>query len=95
MTNEELRLLFIFLFGIIGYYATKSAIPVVSDLFISKGLVGKDLLKAQKPLIAESMGTIVGSIYFGLMFIFIPIGFLDFQHSKEFIFEHEKVSIVN
>jgi UDP-N-acetylglucosamine--dolichyl-phosphate N-acetylglucosaminephosphotransferase len=64
------------LFGFLSFFATFLTIPLVTELFIRKGVLGKDLLKASAPVRAESMGVIVGVVYFVMMFMFIPIPFL-------------------
>ncbi|KAI8930072.1 glycosyl transferase family 4-domain-containing protein [Entophlyctis helioformis] len=61
--------------GTLAGIFTSRAIPACSDLFIRSGRFGKDLLKANKPVIAESMGAIVGVVYFIAMFVFIPVAF--------------------
>ena len=38
-------------FSLVGLIATYSIIPLVSDLFIKKGVSGKDLLKVKAPIV--------------------------------------------
>jgi UDP-N-acetylglucosamine--dolichyl-phosphate N-acetylglucosaminephosphotransferase len=80
------------LLSYLGYLATGSAITATSELFINKGLFGKDLLKKDKPLRyllltrPEAMGVIIGTVYFICLFLFLPFPFLDwvyFRHSAE------------
>jgi hypothetical protein len=43
-------------FSVFAFFVTGYAIDTLSPHFISKGLLGKDLLKASQPQVAESMG---------------------------------------
>ncbi|ORY42271.1 hypothetical protein BCR33DRAFT_718450 [Rhizoclosmatium globosum] len=64
--------------AVLAYYATYSFIPLVSDVFIKHGRFGKDRLKKDFPVVAESMGLIAGCVYLGVMFLFIPVPFVPF-----------------
>ncbi|KAJ3044133.1 hypothetical protein HDV00_003237 [Rhizophlyctis rosea] len=60
--------------------ATYTAIPWVADVFIKHGRSGKDLLKDDRPILPESMGVVVGVVYFIGMFLFIPVPFISWFH---------------
>ncbi|KAJ3407653.1 phospho-N-acetylmuramoyl-pentapeptide-transferase [Chytriomyces confervae] len=64
--------------SIVAYYATYRFIPLVSKVFIKHGRCGKDRLKKDGPVIAESMGLIAGVVYLASMCMFIPVPFLPF-----------------
>jgi UDP-N-acetylglucosamine--dolichyl-phosphate N-acetylglucosaminephosphotransferase len=69
---------------------------MTTPLFIKKGLSGIDLLKKSRPVIPESMGTIVGCVYFVFMFLFIPVPFLEWSLMDQYYrnstpFPHERV----
>ncbi|KAJ3056219.1 hypothetical protein HK097_007702 [Rhizophlyctis rosea] len=79
--------------SVLASICTYNAIPLVSEVFIKHGRFGKDLLKEDRPIIPESMGVVVGVVYFISMFLFIPVPFiswfngvreegLDFPHHK-------------
>ncbi|KAI8805043.1 glycosyl transferase family 4-domain-containing protein [Cladochytrium replicatum] len=65
---------------------TRWTILMVKDGFIRKGLHGKDLLKADLPVVAESQGVLVGVVYFITMFLFIPAPF------HEWIMSHNSMN---
>lgn len=81
----------------VAYFATLKSIPYCTPLFIQSGLHGKDLLKPKAPLVVESMGVIVGVVYFVAMFLFIPFPFLDWfgRHEASHPFPHDKVIYQN
>jgi UDP-N-acetylglucosamine--dolichyl-phosphate N-acetylglucosaminephosphotransferase len=104
-------------FSVIGFVTTYYTIPLVSELFIKRGLSGKDLLKPKAPIMyriifsflqfifcrPESMGVIVGVVYFVLMFLYIPIPLMNFtwkwnlsEVSVNFIhpFPHDQVDLI-
>ena len=53
-------------------------IPLAAPKFIKNGLVGKDLHKKEKPLLAESMGTVVLLVYLIILILMLP-----FELNKE------------
>ncbi|KAH6569919.1 hypothetical protein BASA62_004584 [Batrachochytrium salamandrivorans] len=63
--------------GILAGVFTDRTIPLATAIFIKSGRHGKDLLKKDQPIIAESIGAVVGVAYFVAMFLFIPVPFLD------------------
>ncbi|KAI8900773.1 glycosyl transferase family 4-domain-containing protein [Globomyces pollinis-pini] len=86
------------IFSIMAFIFTSISIPLAIPVFIKQSLCGKDLLKKDKPIIAESMGAIVGCIYFVFMFLFIPVPFLEWVRYGKYIhgehpeFPHDKFS---
>ncbi|KAI8803854.1 glycosyl transferase family 4-domain-containing protein [Cladochytrium replicatum] len=75
---------------------TRWTILAVKDGFIRKGLHGKDLLKADLPVIAESQGVLVGVVYFITMFLFIPAPFHEWiltHNAMNDTFPYAKVSL--
>ncbi|KAJ3305752.1 tunicamycin resistance protein [Kappamyces sp. JEL0829] len=70
-------LLVSFLLSLVAFCLVYFLIPLAIPLFIKQGLKGKDVLKPKAPVIAESMGVIVGVVYFCLLFLFIPLPFWD------------------
>ncbi|KAJ3140907.1 tunicamycin resistance protein [Physocladia obscura] len=64
--------------AVVAYYATYRFIPLVGEVFIKHGRFGKDQLKHNTPIIAESMGLIAGCVYLAAMFLFIPVPFVPF-----------------
>jgi UDP-N-acetylglucosamine--dolichyl-phosphate N-acetylglucosaminephosphotransferase len=90
-TKHLFPLLISALFSIFAYFITRKSILLATPLFIRKGLTGKDMLKKSKPVIAESMGTIVGCVYFVFMFLFIPVPFVEWSlMEKDTLFPHER-----
>ena len=93
--RKQLGMILPILFGIsiIAYWVTRLAIPAASALMISKGLYGHDILKRHNPRLAESAGTIVGTVYFVSMFLFVPVPFIDWQQHPNYnsdMFPHDK-----
>ncbi|KAJ3135567.1 tunicamycin resistance protein [Irineochytrium annulatum] len=70
---------------------THAAIPLVSAAFVRHGRCGKDLLKPEKPVIAESMGVIAGIVYLGAMFVFIPVPFMSWFRDSSFVGENNAI----
>ncbi|KAI9202355.1 UDP-N-acetylglucosamine--dolichyl-phosphate N-acetylglucosaminephosphotransferase [Polychytrium aggregatum] len=64
------------LVGLIASMLTYHAINWVREVFIKHGRFGKDLLKPNTPVIPESMGVVVGAVYFISMFLTLPIPFM-------------------
>ncbi|KAI8618423.1 hypothetical protein BC830DRAFT_1061412 [Chytriomyces sp. MP71] len=69
--------------SIVAYYATYSFIPLVTNVFVKHGRFGNDRLKGDKPVVVESMGLIVGIVYLGAMFLFIPVPFVPFFRAQK------------
>ncbi|KAL2913547.1 tunicamycin resistance protein [Polyrhizophydium stewartii] len=65
------------LLGALAGVFTDRCIPLVAPVFVRAGRFGKDLLKKDRPVIAESLGVVVGVVYFISMFLFIPIPFVE------------------
>ncbi|KAJ3414471.1 tunicamycin resistance protein [Chytridiales sp. JEL 0842] len=65
-------------FSVLAGYLTWWFIPLVKDVFVRHGRSGKDLLKKDMPIIPESTGVIAGAIYIGIIFLFIPVPFVNF-----------------
>ncbi|KAI9262710.1 UDP-N-acetylglucosamine--dolichyl-phosphate N-acetylglucosaminephosphotransferase [Sporodiniella umbellata] len=62
---------------------TFSTIPNLKETFIKAHLSGKDILKAVKPIIPETMGLPTAIIYLITLFLFMPFPFIDwFQDSS-------------
>jgi hypothetical protein len=38
-------------FGVLGYFTTAALIPRLSPVFVQRGRFGKDLLKANRPIV--------------------------------------------
>ncbi|KAJ3099247.1 UDP-N-acetylglucosamine--dolichyl-phosphate N-acetylglucosaminephosphotransferase [Phlyctochytrium planicorne] len=66
-------------------------IPFASGAFIKHGRSGRDLLKPDKPVIAESMGLIAGIIYLAVMFAFIPVPFVNWFRGSSFFGENNSI----
>jgi UDP-N-acetylglucosamine--dolichyl-phosphate N-acetylglucosaminephosphotransferase len=95
MEGEQLPLAVSIALGTVAYACTSAAIPLVSNLFIHKGLAGKDVLKKDQKIIPESMGVIVGSVYFVCMFLFIPVPFMEWHYQNKYValqFPHERLT---
>ncbi|KAJ3128481.1 tunicamycin resistance protein [Nowakowskiella sp. JEL0407] len=90
-----------FCFSVIALIFTYQAITFVKDVFLKKGLSGKDMLKPHSPELPESMGVIVGMVYFVTMFLFIPVQFIgwfrggregDYESGELQTFPHERLA---
>ncbi|TPX37641.1 phospho-N-acetylmuramoyl-pentapeptide-transferase [Synchytrium microbalum] len=62
--------------SVLAAYWTYHAISLVGGVFVAKGQFGKDLLKPNMPVLPESQGVVAGAVYFAVMFLFIPIPFV-------------------
>ncbi|TPX47532.1 phospho-N-acetylmuramoyl-pentapeptide-transferase [Synchytrium endobioticum] len=51
-------------------------ISYVGSVFVARGQSGKDLLKPHMPILPESQGVVAGAVYFAIMFLFIPVPFM-------------------
>ncbi|KAI9282871.1 glycosyl transferase family 4-domain-containing protein [Umbelopsis sp. AD052] len=60
--------------GAVSYYMLPQLIPV----FILSNIVGKDVLKRDRPVLAETMGLPAAIIYLVAMFLFVPFPFMSF-----------------
>ncbi|KAJ2994557.1 tunicamycin resistance protein [Globomyces sp. JEL0801] len=62
-----------------AFIFTSISIPLAIPVFIKQSLCGKDLLKKDKPIIAESMGAIFSQYLGGLLSLFsmLFLGFAD------------------
>lgn len=93
LKNIQSPLIISILFSIIGGYVTYKSIISIKNVFVQRGRFGKDLLKTNLPQVPESVGAIVGVIYFVILFLFIPIPFLPFFNSNESdYFPHDRFS---
>lgn len=71
-------LLINFTLSFLGFGLTLNVIPKFSDMFLKANLHGIDLGKANKIKIPEAMGVICGSVFLIIMFLFIPIPFIQY-----------------
>ncbi|KAL0193426.1 hypothetical protein M9458_011722, partial [Cirrhinus mrigala] len=60
----------------LGCIATVKLIPAFKDHFISARLYGMDLNKTIKKEVPESQGVISGTVFLIILFLFIPVPFL-------------------
>ncbi|EEB05900.1 UDP-N-acetylglucosamine-dolichyl-phosphateN-acetylglucosaminephosphotransferase [Schizosaccharomyces japonicus yFS275] len=61
--------------SLLAYVSTVTLIPRVGDAFIRRGFSGKDMNKAEKKIIPETMGVVCALVYFICMIVFIPFLF--------------------
>ncbi|KAI9892192.1 MAG: tunicamycin resistance protein [Vezdaea aestivalis] len=64
-----------FAFSVLAYAFTFSLIRWLGDTFIKAGLKGKDLCKARRPEIPETMGAVSAVVYLLVIIVFIPFPF--------------------
>ena len=76
-------------FSILAFEATLLFIPLCTDVFVKKGLSGKDLNKTGRPTIPESMGAIAAVVYLLVMLLFTPFAF--YEHLGSETFPHNKL----
>eukprot|EP00037_Helgoeca_nana_P033137 m.416811 g.416811 ORF g.416811 m.416811 type:complete len:418 (+) comp30110_c0_seq1:124-1377(+) len=69
----QLDMLICSVFSVMAFVVTLRLIPNFFELFINAGLFGKDLGKANKPQVAEALGTIAAAVYLITMFLFVPV----------------------
>ncbi|KAI8822883.1 UDP-N-acetylglucosamine--dolichyl-phosphate N-acetylglucosaminephosphotransferase-like protein [Fimicolochytrium jonesii] len=62
--------------SVLAGFFTYLAIPWVGDVFVKHGRFGQDRLKADRPVLPESMGAMAGLIYIIALFLFIPVPFI-------------------
>ncbi|XP_067127168.1 UDP-N-acetylglucosamine--dolichyl-phosphate N-acetylglucosaminephosphotransferase [Centruroides vittatus] len=65
-----------FVMSVVGFIATFRIIPKFREMFIKAHLSGMDMSKKSKELIPEAAGVISGSVFLMVMFLFIPIPFI-------------------
>ncbi|KAI8347216.1 glycosyl transferase family 4-domain-containing protein [Choanephora cucurbitarum] len=68
---------------------TYTALPKLRDTFIKANLSGRDLLKADKPLIPETMGLPAAIIYLITLFLFIPFPFINWFEGASLVHEDQ------
>lgn len=61
-----------------------SLIAGMGLLLAKAGRVGRDLNKVDRPYLPESLGLVVGSVYLGSLFLFLPLPFLLHSHEVPF-----------
>ncbi|XP_063722997.1 UDP-N-acetylglucosamine--dolichyl-phosphate N-acetylglucosaminephosphotransferase-like [Symsagittifera roscoffensis] len=64
-------------FSFIGYFSLVLLIPRSKGAFIKAGLRGKDMAKKDNPIIPEALGILVAGVYLVLLFLFIPLPFIN------------------
>ncbi|KAJ1992626.1 tunicamycin resistance protein [Dimargaris cristalligena] len=62
-------------FSVVAGFVAWRLIPLLSDIFFEARLAGNDVNKAHRPLIPESLGIVVATIYLMALFLFIPFPF--------------------
>ncbi|ELT97140.1 hypothetical protein CAPTEDRAFT_171012 [Capitella teleta] len=70
-------------FSIIGFILTMKLIPGLKHMFIKANLYGIDMSKTSREKVPEAQGVICGAIYLIVMFVFIPIPFLDHLATRD------------
>lgn len=78
-------------FSIIASVVAWYSIPLCSQVFIDKGLSGKDLHKPGRPTLPESMGAIAAVVYLLVMLLFVPFAF--YEHLGLATFPHSKLGL--
>lgn len=78
-------------FSIVAAVVSWHGIPLCSQVFIEKGLSGKDLNKLGRPIIPESMGAIAAVVYLLVMLLFVPFAF--YEHLGLATFPHGKLGL--
>lgn len=73
------------LFALVAGFAAHEAIPGFGRLLLHAGRSGVDLNKKGEPVIPESLGIAVGTIYLIAMFLFIPVPFMPWLLHRESI----------
>ncbi|KAI8580457.1 hypothetical protein K450DRAFT_237126 [Umbelopsis ramanniana AG] len=72
--------------GVVSYYMLPQLIPV----FILSNIVGKDVLKKDRPVLAETMGLPAAIIYLVAMFLFVPFPFMSFFNGNATLVHDEQ-----
>ncbi|XP_054724578.1 UDP-N-acetylglucosamine--dolichyl-phosphate N-acetylglucosaminephosphotransferase-like isoform X2 [Uloborus diversus] len=67
-----------FILSFFGFLIIYRIIPRFRDMFLKANLYGHDLGKTKRDKIPEAMGVICGSVFLIIMFIFIPIPFIQY-----------------
>jgi UDP-N-acetylglucosamine--dolichyl-phosphate N-acetylglucosaminephosphotransferase len=62
-------------FSVIAFTATYAMIRWLGPAFMRAGLKGKDLSKAHRPELPETMGAVCAVVYLLVMIVFIPCAF--------------------
>lgn len=74
----NLSILVNFFLSVLGFAITCRVIPKFKTMFIRAHLYGIDLNKANDRKIPEAMGVVCGSVFLIIMFLFIPIPFIQY-----------------
>ena len=83
-----LDLPYLFIFSLFGFCATMYLIPRCAQMFLERGIKGKDMGKRIQKEIPESGGVIGGCVFLMITFLMIPVSFwhdygaTDFPHSQ-------------
>ena len=79
-------------FATVAGFLANEVIPDFGRLLAHAGRVGKDFHKMQSPIIPESLGIAVGTVYLLVMFMFIPIPFMPWLlHKPASLFPFEQL----
>ncbi|XP_076339158.1 alg7 dolichyl-phosphate N-acetylglucosaminephosphotransferase isoform X1 [Tachypleus tridentatus] len=79
-----------------GFLVVLRVIPKFKDMFIKAGLKGVDMSKPVNKEVPESAGVISGSVFLIIMFLFIPVPFIQYwtTNTSEAFPHHEFVELV-
>ncbi|CAO3661614.1 unnamed protein product [Umbelopsis vinacea] len=75
--------------GFVTWYMLPKLIPV----FILSNIVGKDVLKKNRPVLAETMGLPTAIIYLVALFLFVPFPFMSFFNGDAVLVHEENPTI--
>lgn len=68
--------------ALMGFLICFRIIPRFKEMFVAAGLHGTDMSKREPKKIPEAMGVIVGSVFLIIMFLFIPVPFVQYWSTK-------------
>ncbi|XP_077985577.1 UDP-N-acetylglucosamine--dolichyl-phosphate N-acetylglucosaminephosphotransferase-like [Glandiceps talaboti] len=86
-----LPLLINFAMSVAGFVLTLVVMPSFYQLFLDANMFGRDLNKTSKEKVPEALGVICGAIYLIIMFLFIPVPFMEiFLQEKWAEFPHHE-----
>lgn len=84
------------LLSVLGFVITYRVIPKFKNMFLQANLCGYDMGKKSKDKIPEAMGVVCGCVFLIIMFLFIPIPFIQYwtTNTKVPFPHHEFVELV-
>ncbi|KAI8971842.1 UDP-N-acetylglucosamine-dolichyl-phosphate N-acetylglucosaminephosphotransferase isoform a [Mycotypha africana] len=89
MKDEHTTLAVSILMSIVAGIFSYKILPKLRETFVRVNLSGRDMLKADKPLLPETMGLPIAIIYLIVLFSFIPFPFINWFEGAKLVHEEQ------